>query len=61
MCRGHVVAAGMKLGVVFDLVFGLALAVAFCLGRRSCAGLDLGDYLGFRNCLAASGRGFVRL
>lgn len=66
MCRGLVavvvvVAAGLELGVAFDLVLGLARAVGFGLGRRSCAGLGFGDYLGLRSYPAVSARVSARL
>ena len=54
MCRRVALVAELATGLVFEVA-------AFDLGRRNCAGLGLGDSLGFRNCLAVFGRGRGRL
>ena len=51
-----------RVGLVAGLAVGLEFeAAAFDLGRRNCAGLDLGDSMGFRNCLVVFDRGCGRL
>ena len=54
MCRQVGFVAGLAVGLEFE-------AVAFDLDRRNCAGLGLGDSMGFRSCLVVFDRGCGRL